>query len=410
MYAPDRLQFPEPIQVPSAQGTLTPRTERHVRGRKCWMHLWLVVFVSLYFVALVLTQQSWCKDGLCLQSWWCVTRMYLCTFVAALSAVLYIWSAVGRDEGVPLGLLASIWFTAGTLSVSLCSVCNWCMVQLWAWMNPVCYITYPADNWPWAYTSQKCILINVVQWILTAGIIEESFKFVALLRLCPTPSKIQARLQSCRCKMPCLPGCLFRLADTPLAVALCGLAVGGGLATTENFMYIFSYDNRTKAFDESDFTAVYGRIGASFVHMAWTGYAACGLAKWQFMSPSNPWRPRRRTSYLLAPIVLHGLYNWLTTLQTCIPYEETYKGKLYKSDGCYLPFAWRVCCKIYQVGVVLFSFHLWHTEFTEIEECSKAAQAAVVESTANEVEARQLLGLQKNGGRAEYIKRLVWQF
>ncbi|CAE8636966.1 unnamed protein product, partial [Polarella glacialis] len=112
------------------------------------------------------------------------------------------------------------------------------------------------------------MMVNVVQWILTAGIIEESFKFVALLRLRPSPGKVFETANRCCCKIPFLPRAWFlRLADSPLAVALCGVAAGGGLATTENFMYIFSQESIDKAFGEGDLESAYGRIAASFAHM-----------------------------------------------------------------------------------------------------------------------------------------------
>ncbi|CAE7573465.1 unnamed protein product [Symbiodinium natans] len=272
--------------------------------------------------------------------------MYICTFIAALMWVWYLWRSTTREGEVPLGLLVSIWFTTGTLSVGMCSLCNWAMVQLWAWLDPLCYITYPADNWPWEYTSTRCIMTNAVQWVLTAGIIEESFKFASLLRLRPSPSKVLQGVAGCRCRLPGLPKAWYmRLADSPLAVALCGVAAGGGLATTENFMYIFSTESIDKAFREGDLESAYGRIAASFAHMVWTGYAACGLAKWQFLPEGDPARPRSRVQFLLPPIFLHGLYNWCSTLQRCEAYEETYQGQLYKSDGCYLPPTWRMVFK-----------------------------------------------------------------
>jgi len=198
LYVTDRTDFvPEPAFEP-----LTPRTERHVRGRKCWVRFWIIVFVGLYWAAATMTQRSWCEGGLCLRSWWAVTRMYLCTFVAAVLALWYMWKGVARDEGVPLGLLVSVWFTAGTLSVGFCALFNWSMVQFWAWLNPVCFITYPADNWPWAYTSLQCIIFNLFQWIVTAGGIEESLKFAALLRLRPTPAKVRDGIDACRCRLP----------------------------------------------------------------------------------------------------------------------------------------------------------------------------------------------------------------
>jgi len=358
---------PVPGYGEDASGIITPRTERHVRGRRCWIHTWVATFVILYGAALAMTGLRWSEQGMCIRSWWCVTKMYICTFIAALVWVWYLWKSTTRPGEVPPGLLISVWFTTGTLSVGCCSLCNWAMVQLWAWMNPYCYITYPADNWPWDYTSGKCMMINVVQWILTAGIIEESFKFASLLRLRPSPSKVRAGLEWCRCKCPGIPKAWWmRLADSPLAVALCGVAAGGGLATTENFMYIFSQESIEKAFGENDLESAYGRIAASFAHMVWTGYAACGLAKWQFMDPSDPDRPRRRTSYLLAPIVLHGLYNWCSTLQRCEAYEETYQGQLYKSDGCYLPPKWRMAFKGGHTVVMLLSFYWWHAEFSEV--------------------------------------------
>jgi len=372
-------------------GILTPVTNRHVRGRRCWLNCWVVTFSLLYITAVALSGMRWCPNGYCVGGWWTVTRMYICTFIAALVWVWYLWKSTSREGEVPPGLLVSVWFTAGTLSVGCCSLCNWAMVQLWAWMDPYCYITYPADNWPWDYTSGKCMMKNVVQWILTAGIIEESFKFVALLRLRPSPAKVKAGLDWCRCKIPFVPRAWWmRLADSPLAVALCGVAAGGGLATTENFMYIFSGESIDKAFNDNDLESAYGRIAASFAHMVWTGYAACGLAKWQFLPPGDPARPRRRTSYLLAPIVLHGLYNWCSTLQRCEAYEETYQGKLYKSDGCYLPPLWRMVFKGGHTIVMLLSFYWWHSEFSEIagdEEEEDSAVAAV--AAAQAAEARQ---------------------
>jgi RsiW-degrading membrane proteinase PrsW (M82 family) len=293
--------------------------------------------------------------------------MYTCTFVAALAWVWYLWRSTTQEGEVPLGLLVTVWFTSGTLSVGCCSLCNWAMVQLWAWMNPYCYITYPADNWPWDYTSPKCVMINVVQWILTAGIIEESFKFAALLRLRPSRTKLRAGIDACRCHIPLTArGWWMKLADSPLAVALCGVAAGGGLATTENFMYIFSQESIDKAFGANDLESAYGRIAASFAHMVWTGYAACGLAKFQFLPPGSPGRPRRKTSYLLPPIILHGLYNWCSTLQRCEEHEEVYKGKLYKSDGCYLPPTMRMVFKAGHTAVMLLSFYWWHREFSEV--------------------------------------------
>jgi len=241
------------------------------------------------------------------------------------------------------------------------------MVKLWAWWDPYCYITYPADNWPWDYTSLKCILMNVVQWILTAGIIEESFKFLSLLRLRPTYREIQDGIEGCRCRLPFTGrGWWMKLGDCRLAIALCGVAAGGGLATTENFMYIFSKESLDKAFTEGDLESAYGRIAASFAHMVWTGYASCGLAKYYFLDPSDPARPKRKCSYLLPPIILHGLYNWCSTLQRCEQYEEEYEGKLYRSDGCYLPPNWRMVFKAGHTCVMLLSFYWWHTEFSEI--------------------------------------------
>jgi len=346
---------------------LSPRLERHVRGRRCWIQMWVVTFALLYVAAVAMSWLRWSDEGVCLKSWWCVSKMYVCTFIAALMWVWYLWYSTTREGEVPPGLLISVWFTTGTVSVGCCSLCNWGMVQLWSWMDPYCYITYPADNWPWGYTSGRCMIVNVVQWVLTAGIIEESFKFASLLRLRPSTSEIRDGADQCGCGCWFLPrGWWMRLADSPLAVALCGVAAGGGLATSENFMYIFSSESIEKAFGQNDLESAYGRIAASFAHMVWTGYAACGLAKWQFLPADDPERPRRRAQFLLAPIVLHGLYNWCSTLQRCEAYEEMYEGKTYTSEGCYLPPNWRLLFKGAHTIVMLLSFYWWHCEFTEI--------------------------------------------
>jgi len=350
----------------------TRLTERHVRGRSCWVKCWGATFGLLYVVVVVMTSLFWSDRGLCGRSWWCVTRMYICTFIAALVWVGYLWMSTTRESEVPLGLLVVVWFTSGTVSVGCCSLCNWAMVQLWAWMNPYCYITHPADNWPWDYTSGRCVLINMAQWILTAGIIEESFKFASLLRLRSTSAHVWKSIYRWRargCPLWAIQhGWWLKVADSPLAVALCGVAAGGGLATSENFMYIFCQESIDKAFRENEFESAYGRIAASFAHMVWTGYAACGLARWQFLPPGDPARPRRKTSYLLAPIILHGLYNWCSTMQRCETHEEVYKGELYSSDGCYLPPRWRLFFRGGHALVTLLSFYLWHQEFAEIAE------------------------------------------
>ncbi|CAE8653237.1 unnamed protein product, partial [Polarella glacialis] len=105
------------LSMDEKDGQLTPRTSRHVRGRKCWVKCWGVTFVMLYIGALTLTSIRWCDKGLCLRSWWTVTRMYICTFIAALMWVWYLWRSTTREGEVPLGLLVSVWFTTGTLSV-----------------------------------------------------------------------------------------------------------------------------------------------------------------------------------------------------------------------------------------------------------------------------------------------------
>lgn len=343
---------------------LTPRTYRSVRGRRGWVRCWLAIAAGVYLTVVAMTQVKWSVAGLCFKSWVCVTKMYACTFVPAVLWLGFLWQSTTQTGEVPLGLLASVWITTGTLSVGLCSLCNWAMVQLWYWVDPQCYITYPADNWPWEYTSFRCLAMNMWQWILTAGVIEEGFKFIVLLRLRSTPTKIRNSALWTRraCFMPAA-WCL-KLAESPLAVALCGVAAGGGLATTENFMYIFNADNIEKAFREGDMETSYGRIATSFAHMVWTGYAACGLAKFQFLPSSDSRRPRRKSSYLLTPIILHGLYNWCSTLQRCEAYEEVFDGQVYTSDGCYLPPAWRLVFRGGHAAVMLFSFYLWHTEFS----------------------------------------------
>lgn len=67
-----------------------------------------------------------------------------------------------------------------------------------------------------------------------------------------------------------------------------------------------------------------------------------------------------------ARVTLRGdrMYQFLDRLITiAIP---RYEGKLYKSEGCYLPPLWRMAFKGAHTVVVLLSFYWWHNEFSEI--------------------------------------------
>lgn len=300
---------------------------RHIRGRPCWVGCWIVTFAC----------------GACVAAWFAppnrllhILAMYSLTFVASAAFVMSMWWE-HRQELEP-GVLISIFWTSGTIGVGCAAFLNWSILHLWPMIDPYCHPLHPLGvGWPEQAPSFMCVTKASIEWCLMAGLIEESMKFIALLRLYPSA---QAAAQSCG--MCCcsrrgrrhigrrlmilnhwLKAWWVRLTPTPYAMATAALASGGGLATIENFHYIF-FDAETydKAIESGDLSHAMGRIVSSCAHIVWTGMAGITLAQWHFLPEGHPDRPRFWWSGMIFPIVCHGLFDVCSVLRTCYPEEH----------------------------------------------------------------------------------------
>lgn len=297
---------------------------RHVRGRPCWLWCWLFTFLVGAVVA------AWFAPPRRLLH---ILAMYSLTFAASVAFVLSMWWEHRRE--LEPGVLVAIFWTSGTVGVGCAAFLNWCALHIWPRIDPYCHPLHPLGfGWPEVAPSATCILKASVEWVLMAGLIEESMKFAALLRLVPSA---EAAAGGCCCRRRRGGGqrnwCVAldvrlrswwaRLAPTPYALAVASLASGGGLATMENFHYIFfdpeTYDH---AMESGDLSHALGRIVSSCAHIVWTGLAGITLAQWHFLPEGHPSRPRYRWSGVIFPIISHGLFDVCSVLRTCYPEEH----------------------------------------------------------------------------------------
>lgn len=301
---------------------------RHVRGRPCWLGCWVATFLAGAVVA------AWFAPPKRLLH---MLAMYSLTFAASAAFVLSMWWEHRRE--LEPGVLVAIFWTSGTVGVGCAAFLNWSALHIWPRIDPYCHPLHPLGvGWPDVTPSPWCICKASIEWVLMAGLIEETMKFMALLRLRPSPEAAAA----CGPQRNCCPrrsgrapsrwrlllGNLsrawwVRLAPTPYAFAIASLASGGGLATIENFHYIFfDADTYDRAIESGDLSHALGRIVSSCAHIVWTGLAGITLAQWHFLPEGHPNRPRFRCSGMLLPIVSHGLFDVCSVLRTCYPEEH----------------------------------------------------------------------------------------
>merc|ERR1711974_12098 len=142
---------------------------------------------------------------------------------------------------IKVGLVMSIFWTGAVYAVGVAGLANTIYLFVWNAVSPSCNIGRDMGLSGLSQdTSPACIRTKWVQWILTAGFNEELLKFAALLRLRPSLTKVVNSCCLTRClrssTTPGMPCCAWflKLAASPLAVVLCGMASGAGFATLEN--------------------------------------------------------------------------------------------------------------------------------------------------------------------------------
>ncbi|CAE8707954.1 unnamed protein product, partial [Polarella glacialis] len=144
---------------------------RRVRGRPCWVGCWALTFLAGGGVAV------WCSPPNRLLH---MLAMYALTFVTSAAFVISMWWE-HRAELEP-GVLVAIFWTSGTVGVGCAATLNWCLLHLWPLIDPYCHPLHPLGiGWPETPPSALCVAKASLEWVLMAGLIEETVKFAALL-------------------------------------------------------------------------------------------------------------------------------------------------------------------------------------------------------------------------------------
>eukprot|EP00929_Paragymnodinium_shiwhaense_P116124 TRINITY_DN8539_c1_g1_i1.p1 TRINITY_DN8539_c1_g1~~TRINITY_DN8539_c1_g1_i1.p1 ORF type:complete len:449 (+),score=58.45 TRINITY_DN8539_c1_g1_i1:206-1552(+) len=343
---------------------------RRVRGRPCWMGCWAVTFLAGFAVAGVLAPAQRLLHML---------AMYTLTFATCATFVITMWWE--HKEEVQPGVLVAVFWTSGTVGIGAAALLNWCLLHIWPAIDPYCHPLHPlGKGWPDESPPLACIVKASIEWILMAGLVEETVKFFALLRLAPSPEVASQGLCCWRRRRSgsrwlaweaALRSWWARLTPTPHALAIAALASGAGLATIENFHYIFfDLDAYERAMETGDLNHALGRIVSSCAHIVWTGFAGIHLAAWHFLPPGHPERPRYRWSGLIFPIICHGLFDMCSVLRTCYPEEHCLEWPPLSGEWvcgkCVLPpgprFGVGLCFQLLFVGSGLLFHHRWlHT-------------------------------------------------
>jgi RsiW-degrading membrane proteinase PrsW (M82 family) len=256
------------------------------------------------------------------------TICYLCCWTPSFLLLTYAWWRVGKRNGVHLGLLANFVMQGGIMGTSFALVLNTTLIASWSNLSPACN--------PMEITmTLSCNIAAASMWILTPGLVEETFKAVWLFfRLRRSVDDVPATCCFC------LPasrsfncGCWYKLAPSPYHVVLCAIASGAGFECMENVLYVFQKsgvlarapagatsttttttvpDPNVPALPTTDpmmlmlITAI-GRMPFSMVHMVWTGLIGLGLARRMFLSGS------RRPSLpliILPSMIAHGVSDY----------------------------------------------------------------------------------------------------
>merc|ERR1712194_517810 len=139
-----------------------------------------------------------------------------CCWTPSFLLLTYAWCRVGKCNCVPLGLLANFVIQGGIMGTSFALVLNTTLIVSWHNISPTCNPMEITMTLP-------CNVAAAVMWILTPGLVEETFKSVWLFfRLRRSVDDVPATCCFC------LPasrsfngGCWYKLAPSPYHVVLC---------------------------------------------------------------------------------------------------------------------------------------------------------------------------------------------
>eukprot|EP00931_Biecheleriopsis_adriatica_P043649 TRINITY_DN24949_c0_g1_i2.p1 TRINITY_DN24949_c0_g1~~TRINITY_DN24949_c0_g1_i2.p1 ORF type:complete len:590 (-),score=74.24 TRINITY_DN24949_c0_g1_i2:46-1815(-) len=316
---------------PSSPQPLSRRELRHLVGRTaCTFYS-----VILWLLGLVMNMIFPNDD----RTRWLNTACYVFICLSTILILFPSWLLSRRitKEPVKAGLLMNMFWSGAIFSAGIAGIPNTILIAIWQQLDPDCNAMLPVgENWPWSAPSGTCVAKATLEWILTPGIVEESLKFVVLLRLVTSLEEAVNSRALTRCpRMSEIPGFVccgwfLKLAPSPIAVVLCGMAVGGGFSAMENVGYINSA--KPEVFATGDLMPAAARLFSAALHITMTGTCAFFLASWKFSDCRRWWL--KYMGFLLM-MIGHGCYDSLCTLGAAMPPDQCFtRVSCSSSLGC----------------------------------------------------------------------------
>merc|ERR1712194_472566 len=158
-------------------------------------------------------------------------------FCLGVAIVFCAWHRVGKPHDVELSLLARFFLQGGFLATACAMVLEGLETPFWQNLEKGC-IAGHGNHTTFAMTL-PCNLEDAAQYVLSPGLVEESFKALWLLWVL-RPNEAALPGKCCFCFPVAGCGCWFKLAPTPYHVILCALALGAGFESVENLLYVAS--------------------------------------------------------------------------------------------------------------------------------------------------------------------------
>merc|ERR1712151_1247330 len=118
-----------------------------------------VFFFILYFLILFRVQAHQVA----------VTVAYICCWLTAFLVLATAYCRIGQPNGVPLGLLANFFLQGGVMGLLFAMLLNTLMLGSWQVLSHDC-------NPMTIMMTFVCNVEAALEWILTPGLIEETFK------------------------------------------------------------------------------------------------------------------------------------------------------------------------------------------------------------------------------------------
>jgi len=235
----------------------------------------------------------------------------------------------GVKVPIKCGWVFSMLWLGGLFAILVAGILNtYELTFLWPNLDMTCNIANEMGLGPDGAqtknrTDRGCMIFRWIQWTLTAGVNEEVLKFAVLARIRSSVHDVVNSRCLTRClrssNTPGVPCCAWylKLATSPWAVVLAGMASGAGFASMENINYVSKIqaafrgcqargDMQSCVDQGVTWWTAAVRMRTASIHICMSGTPAVAMAYEQFIDPSE-WR--LKWFALLGVIVAHGTHN-----------------------------------------------------------------------------------------------------